>query len=147
MRTLLYRVALASIAAGIAVTPVLAQQPPGPDRTIDAAERKAVIDGVAERVAANYVFPEVGKKMADDLRTNGGGVPGTVVLMCSYFFDGSTHLNDIYTRSTDSTKQFWSLPVLPGKKLVDKDVYVLTSSRTFSGAEEFAYNLQSQKRA
>ena len=38
-------------------------------------------------------------------------------------------------------------PGVPGKKLVGKDVYVLTSSRTFSGAEEFAYNLQSQKRA
>jgi C-terminal processing protease CtpA/Prc len=30
---------------------------------------------------------------------------------------------------------------------VGKDVYVLTSSRTFSAAEEFTYNLQSQKRA
>jgi retinol-binding protein 3 len=29
----------------------------------------------------------------------------------------------------------------------DKDVYVLTSSRTFSGAEEFAYDLQALKRA
>jgi C-terminal processing protease CtpA/Prc len=29
----------------------------------------------------------------------------------------------------------------------DKPVYVLTSRRTFSGAEEFAYNLQTRKRA
>src|SRR5262249_43679751 len=58
-----------------------------------------------------------------------------------------THLNDIYYRDTGFTKQHWSHEVLPGKKLVGKDVYVLTSSRTFSGAEEFAYNLQSQKRA
>jgi len=35
-----------------------------------------------------------------------------------------------------------------GKKFgAGKPVYVLTSSRTFSGAEEFAYDLQTQKRA
>ena len=36
---------------------------------------------------------------------------------------------------------------VPGKKFVAKDVYVLTSKRTFSAAEEFTYNLQTQKRA
>jgi C-terminal processing protease CtpA/Prc len=82
-----------------------------------------------------------------DLRKNGGGHPGAVVLLCSYFFENPTHLNSIYTRTTDSTRQYWSHSVLPGRKLADKDVYVLTSSSTFSGAEEFAYNLQSQKRA
>jgi len=82
-----------------------------------------------------------------DLRKNGGGSPDAVILLCSYFFDQSTHLNSIYTRTTDTTRQYWSHPVVPGKKLIGKDVYVLTSSRTFSAAEEFTYNLQSQKRA
>lgn len=36
---------------------------------------------------------------------------------------------------------------MPGKKFLGKDVYVLTSSRTFSGAEEFANNLKVLKRA
>jgi retinol-binding protein 3 len=36
---------------------------------------------------------------------------------------------------------------VPGRRYVDKPVYVLTSNRTFSGAEEFAYNLQNLKRA
>ena len=36
---------------------------------------------------------------------------------------------------------------MPGKRYIDKPVYVLTSSQTFSGAEEFAYNLQNLKRA
>ena len=82
-----------------------------------------------------------------DLRRNGGGDPEAVILLCSYFFDESTHLNSIYSRDTDSTRQYWSHPVVPGKKLLGKDVYVLTSNRTFSAAEEFTYNMQSQKRA
>jgi hypothetical protein len=82
-----------------------------------------------------------------DLRKNGGGSPEGVIFLCSYFFSESVHLNSIYTRGTDTTRDYWSHPVVPGKKLAGKDVYVLTSGRTFSGAEEFAYNLQSQKRA
>jgi len=32
------------------------------------------------------------------------GSPETVILLCSYFFDGATHLNDIYTCGTDKAK-------------------------------------------
>jgi hypothetical protein len=258
----LFRTALLVAIVGLVLTPASAQPPA--DRKIDDAERKAVIDGVLEKVVANYVFPDVGKKMAEavrarqekkeydsitsakelaetltnhlrevckdkhlgvryfpeplpkeagprpseeqmkkrqeqlalrnygfkkverlgsggvgllelegfmraedigetaaaamtflanseavivDLRRNGGGDPAAVILLCSYFFDRQTHLNDIYNRITDTTRQYWSHPSVPGKKLIGKDVYVLTSGRTFSGAEEFAYNLQSQKRA
>src|SRR5207302_4975760 len=38
-------------------------------------------------------------------------------------------------------------PYVPGKRLVGKSVFVLTSKRTFSGAEEFSYNLKNLKRA
>jgi retinol-binding protein 3 len=84
-----------------------------------------------------------------DMRQNGGGQPTMVALMCSYFFDGGQmrHLNDIYTRKSDSTQQFWTLPYLTGKRYVGKDVYILTSNRTFSAAEEFTYNLKNLKRA
>jgi C-terminal processing protease CtpA/Prc len=36
---------------------------------------------------------------------------------------------------------------VPGKRFVGKEVYVLTSHYTFSGAEEFTYNLKNLKRA
>ena len=68
MFTRLYRLAFVVFAAGMATSPVMSQSPAGPDRTIDAAERTAVIDGVLERVVANYVFPDVGKKMAEAVR-------------------------------------------------------------------------------
>src|SRR4051812_47634621 len=50
------------------ILPTATAQPTAPDRKLDAAERKAAIDGVLEKVEANYVFPDVGKKMAADVR-------------------------------------------------------------------------------
>lgn len=83
-----------------------------------------------------------------DVRQNGGGAPGMVALICSYFFAGEpVHLNDLYWRPTNSTEQWWTLAYVPGKRYVGKDIYVLTSKRTFSAAEEFTYNLKNLKRA
>jgi Peptidase family S41/N-terminal domain of Peptidase_S41 in eukaryotic IRBP len=82
-----------------------------------------------------------------DLRENGGGDPAMIALICSYLFDRPTHLNDLWNRKANFTTQWWTLPYVPGKLLPNIPVYVLTSSRTFSGAEEFSYDLQSLKRA
>ena len=82
-----------------------------------------------------------------DLRQNGGGSPAMVAYVSSYLFDGRTHLNDLWTRRTNHTEAFWTRDV-PGARFGGaKPVYVLTSSRTFSGAEEFTYNLKSLGRA
>jgi len=81
-----------------------------------------------------------------DLRDNGGGDPKMVALISTYLFDKPTHLNDIYNRKEDATTQFWTLPYVPGKRLAGKPVFVLTSKRTFSGAEDFAYNIKTLKR-
>jgi retinol-binding protein 3 len=81
-----------------------------------------------------------------DLRQNGGGDPAMIALISSYLFDEQTHLNDLYNRKEDKTTQYWTLPYVPGKKLAGKPVFVLTSARTFSGAEEFSYNLKNLKR-
>lgn len=83
-----------------------------------------------------------------DLRQNGGGDPNMVAFLTSYLFGAQpVHLNDFYNRPTNETRQSWTLPFVPGPRLTDIDVYVLTSSRTFSGAEEFSYNLKHLKRA
>jgi hypothetical protein len=83
-----------------------------------------------------------------DLRENGGGNPEMIQLLSSYFFAGEPrHLNSFYYRMDEKTEQFWTLPYVPGSKLAETDLYVLTSSRTFSGAEEFTYNLKNMKRA
>jgi hypothetical protein len=84
-----------------------------------------------------------------DLRRNGGGDPAMVAFLTSYLFGAEpVHLNDLYFRPDDSTHQWWTLPHVPGKRFGDKkEVYVLTSKRTFSAAEEFTYNLKNLKRA
>ncbi|HEV7978097.1 S41 family peptidase [Amycolatopsis sp.] len=83
-----------------------------------------------------------------DVRRNGGGDPDTVALLCTYLFDGEKHLNDIYFREGDRTKQFWTLPYVPGPKYGErKPVWVLTGPNTFSGAEDLSYTLQQLDRA
>jgi len=82
-----------------------------------------------------------------DLRANGGGSPQMIQLISSYLFEGRVHLNNFYMRPTDDTLQTWTLPYVPGKRNTTADVYVLTSGRTFSAAEEFSYNLQNLERA
>jgi hypothetical protein len=83
-----------------------------------------------------------------DLRHNGGGSPDGVAFWCSYLLpEEPAHLNDIFHADTGQTRQFWSLPYLPGSRYTDRPVYVLTSSRTFSGGEDFCYTLQALGRA
>ena len=82
-----------------------------------------------------------------DLTDNGGGSPSLIQLMTSYFFEDTEHLNSFYIREGNKTKQFWTLPYVPGKKMTETDLYVLTSRKTFSGAEEFTYNLKNMERA
>ncbi len=82
-----------------------------------------------------------------DLRDNGGGAPRMVAWISSYLFDARTHLNDMYEPRRNKTTEFWTQEV-PGPRLGGKvPVYVLTARRTFSGGEEFTYNLKYLKRA
>jgi retinol-binding protein 3 len=83
-----------------------------------------------------------------DLRGNDGGSPEMVVLLASYLFGNEpVHLGDLYRREGNATQQFWTLPFVPGKRYAGKDVYILTSKRTFSAAEGFTYDLKNLKRA
>ena len=102
----------------------------------------------ADTVAAAMNFINGTDSLIIDLRGNGGGNPAMVALICSYLFGPEpVHLNDLYWREGDRTDQFWTKKEVAGKRYLNKDVYVLTSKRTFSGAEEFTYNLKNLKRA
>ena len=70
-----------------------------------------------------------------------------VQYLCSYFFDKKVHLNSLYWREGNVTNEFWTLDKVGGKKMPDVPLFVITSNRTFSAAEEFSYNMQTQKRA
>ena len=102
----------------------------------------------ADTVAAAMNFINGTDALIIDMRKNGGGNPAMVALVCSYLFGPEpVHLNDLYWREGNRTDEFWTRKELPGKRYLNKDVYVLTSNRTFSGAEEFTYNLKNLKRA
>ncbi|TCC33355.1 S41 family peptidase [Kribbella sindirgiensis] len=83
-----------------------------------------------------------------DLRRCLGGSPDQVALVCSYLLDSDepVHLQDL-VEADGTTRQFWTLPFVPGPRFDGgKPIWVLTSSATFSGGEELAYNLQQFKR-
>lgn len=82
-----------------------------------------------------------------DLRNNGGGDPEMVAWVSSYLFAEPTHLNDLYDRAADKTTEYWTSRDAPGPRLASTPLFLLTSSHTFSAAEEFAYNLKNLKRA
>jgi peptidase S41-like protein len=101
------------------------------------------------RAAAAMTFLADTDALIIDARENHGGDPASVAIVVSYLYDAGDeiHINDIYWRPDNSTHQYWTLPSLPGRRYPKKPVYVLTSHETFSGGEEFAYDLQTEKRA
>ena len=102
----------------------------------------------SETVAAAMRFLANTDALVFDLRQNGGGSPEMIALISSYLFaDKPVHLNSLYWRKEDKTEEFWTKPEIASIKFTDKPIYVLTSNYTFSGAEEFSYNLKNLKRA
>jgi len=108
----------------------------------------ADIDLCGATASAAMTFLAGTRALIIDLRENGGGSPGMVAFVSSYLFDRRTHLNDLWTRRTGKTEEFWTRDSVSGRRFGgEKPVYVLTSARTFSGAEEFTNNLKTLKRA
>jgi len=104
-------------------------------------------DQAGETAVAAMSFLAYCDAIIVDLRQNGGGDPALIQLISTYFFDEPVHLNDLYARAEDRTANYWTLPYVPGPRASAADLYILTSARTFSGAEEFTYNMKNLKRA
>jgi len=105
---------------------------------------------IEETVEASMQLMQGANSIVFDLRKNGGGDPAAVQLISSYLFDPSEpiHLNSLYYRPDDRTTEFWThADINTDLAMPDVPVYVLTSKRTFSAAEEFTYNLKNLKRA
>jgi C-terminal processing protease CtpA/Prc len=101
----------------------------------------------AETAVAAMNFLANADAVIIDLRRNGGGSPEMIQLISSYFLQERTHLNSFENRGQDALEQFWSFHFVPGRPMFDTDLYILTSQRTFSAAEEFTYNMKNLKRA
>jgi C-terminal processing protease CtpA/Prc len=79
-----------------------------------------------------------------DLRENRGGYPEMVMLIAAYLFDRPEYM---YSPREAPTERLWTRSPVVGSRLADKPVYVLISGITWSGAEQFSYDLKMLKRA
>jgi len=82
-----------------------------------------------------------------DLREHHGGEESMQQLVASYFFDKPTQLSGLYWTYLDSLEEAWTHTDIRGPSLADKDIYILISGNTASGAEAFAYNMKHQRNA
>ena len=99
-----------------------------------------VFDGLIDAVAYSDA-------VVLDLRRNHGGDPQVVARVLSHFLPPKTHLNDFVERGDDDSKIGGSTYTddIPNPRIT-APLYVLTSSETFSGGEECAYDVQALKR-
>jgi hypothetical protein len=83
-----------------------------------------------------------------DIRRNGGGMPESVAYLMSYLVEPGRPINTIVARvpkTTQFTRESFSSVPTP-VSFAGAPVYVLTSQWTFSGGEEFAYDVQALER-
>lgn len=81
-----------------------------------------------------------------DLRACVGGDPEAVAWLASYLFDKPMQLSTFEPRNA-APEPLWTEAHVPGGRFGStKPVFVLTANFTFSGAEQFAYDLQALKR-
>ena len=101
------------------------------DRFAPAREAGPVLQAALAMLAAT-------EALIIDLRNNGGGYGDTTALLAGLLLPAPARLSDIVAR--DGVTQMWTPVGLSGR--YSRPVYVLTSARTFSAAEGFAYGLR-----
>lgn len=88
--------------------------------------------------------------MIFDLRFSTAGELSGLPYIVSYFSDSEPllHIDTIYERPTNTTKELWTMPTLLGERYGKrKELIVLISKRTIGAAEAVAYILKHLKRA
>jgi len=104
----------------------------------------------SETAASTMQFLSSTDALIIDLRQNNGGAMEMGQFLSSYFYLGKElPLYKYYYNEKNRKKierEMWLLPSVPGKRMEDIDIYILTSSVTFSAAEWMSYSLQNLKR-
>ena len=111
---------------------------------VDKFENASFASDIAD---AALSFMANSKALIIDLREHHGGHENMLQLVASYFFAEPTQLGGLYWTYLDSTQETWTQAYINGTPLYDKDLYLLTSSSTASGAEAFAYRMKQHGRA
>lgn len=86
-----------------------------------------------------------------DLRNNNGGALEMAQFLNSYFFKYDAHPFFKYyyyeKHNQKINREMWQLPAVPGDRLDQQRLYILTSASTFSAAEWMSYSLKNLGRA
>jgi retinol-binding protein 3 len=106
------------------------------------------VDVARPAIAAAFAFLHYTDALIIDDRGNGGGDPNTVAVYVSYLSEGRPFVvNTFHWREGNRVEEFRTTELGELAYGAQKPVFVLTSSMTFSGGEELAYDLQALKRA
>lgn len=101
-----------------------------------------------EAAAAAMNFLANSDAVIIDLRKNPGGFINTENFLASYFYGvDPIELLSRYHREGDVTVKDWTLRDVPGKRMPNVDLFILTSAETASAGEGFSFILQQRKRA
>lgn len=82
-----------------------------------------------------------------DLRENPGGMPDMIRFLSNHFFEHPTQLTGLYVREDDFITETWTSEKIEGKRMTDVPLFLLTSRKSFSAAEAFAYDMKARERA
>lgn len=103
----------------------------------------------AKRIADSaFAFLARCDALVFDLRRNGGGSPEMIAYLTSYLLEEPTLLNRMLDRTGAVVGEAYTEADIPGRRFApDLPIFIVTSDDTFSGAEEFTYNLRNLGRA
>lgn len=101
-----------------------------------------------EAISAAINFLHHSDALIIDVRENQGGYEDIVAYLISYFYNGEAiHLSDYYTRYNGKTTSLYTKTDIPGVRMADVPIYILTSGNTTSAGESLAYMMKHLKRA
>jgi hypothetical protein len=108
----------------------------------------APLEAAKGTIATAFAFLHNTDALIIDARGNGGGDPLTVAFYMSYLSEGAPYVvNRIHYREDNRVEEIKTTDLGALSYGAKKPVLFLTSHRTFSGGEEFGYDLQAFKRA
>lgn len=109
---------------------------------------RLLMPGSAGRCAAAMALFADTDALIIDLREARGGEPHAVAELASYFLNRRTHLSDVLDRHGQVLEAIHTRDELTGPRYGEaRPLFILTSRRTFSGAEDFSYAMKNLRRA
>ena len=107
---------------------------------------RSVGESEAKTVAAMKTV-ESADALIFDLRMCAGGSPDMIHFITSYLYPPEPMHLLTYYHGHEEPERAYTLSEIPGRRMPEVPVYILTSSFTASGGEEFAYSLKHHGRA